>query len=729
MLKDVNFNVVYSSGEKEPSDFFLNALMNSDRFDLGLGFFQSSAFRALALGFAYFIYKGGQMRIIVNDTLSEADKIAIENGLISEPDKLIEKKFIETLNAIFETLSSYERHFFNCISWLIATKKLEFLIITPSNSRSGLAHQKFGLFYDSEDNIVAFNGSANFTKTALKHNLETISCYRSWTGEKSVLDTIDYYKNLFNKIWTGKADFVRIIPVSMVKTIIREKFPVQDIEELIEKEDEIVRSESGLKSNRKILNQKYEEIKINSLPDFKPAIPNKMVLYDYQVEAFAKWESANYQGLFEMATGTGKTITAISCGIRLYEREEKISILILVPTLDLITQWEDELRRFGFSRIIIASSKQLNWYNDILTIINQSFNAKISYAIIATYATFPLDKFQSILNKLPKETLLIADEVHNFGTERLIEKYPLKISRRIGLSATPARYFDEDGTSSLLDYFNAKEGPTVKLDMGDAIERGFLSRYYYYPYTVSLTEDEMMKYRDLSQRLMQYFDPGTGRFNNDSLVSMLLMQRKRIIHRAENKLIIFRRIFDELLSKKENLKYTLVYVPEGRPEEYDDEDERLINEYSMVISEEFKLKQHQFTGITANRDDVLKRFASGKIAVLTAMKCLDEGVDVRRTEVAVFCASTGNPRQFVQRRGRILRKHPDKQFAFIYDMIVVPTITSKYFSDSLKMERNLLRNELIRVKEFAFLAVNKFEALKEIESVAEDFHLDIYSSD
>ena len=172
----------------------------------------------------------------------------------------------------------------------------------------------------------------------------------------------------------------------------------------------------------------------------------------------------------------------------------------------------------------------------------------------------------------------------------------------------------------------------------------------------------------------------------------------------------------------------LIYVPEGSESATEKEDSKSINEYSKIISVEYSLTQHQFIGTTKNRSDILERFASGKLSVLTAMKCLDEGIDVRRTEIAIFVASSGNSRQFIQRRGRILRKHPDKKYAFIYDMVVIPNLNTHNFNDQTAIARKIIKDELKRVEEFANTAVNKYQALECIEKVIRDFDIDIYNS-
>lgn len=275
------------------------------------------------------------------------------------------------------------------------------------------------------------------------------------------------------------------------------------------------------------------------------------------------------------------------------------------------------------------------------------------------------------------------------------------------------------------------QNPTFKLDMEEAIESGFLCEYYYYPKVINLTSDELDEYKEISIKLLRYFDQASGKFSENPVVNMLLQKRKRIIHKAENKKDCLRDCLKDIIDTKGEIKYTLVYVPEGieSADGIDEFDRRLIDEYSAIISNEYNVTQHQFIGETDNRSEILSRFASGKLQVLTAMKCLDEGVDVKRTETAIFCSSTGNPRQFIQRRGRILRLHKEKKCATIYDMIVVPDLGQINRDDNISMEKSILRSELKRVYEFASLSKNKYQALKTLEDVAEQFKIDIFSTE
>jgi len=727
MLRENQYKIVYSSGEDEPIEFFVDSLMESSTFDLGLGFFSSSGFRALSMGFAYFLHRGGKMRIIINDILSHEDKEAILKGYSVPADQLLEEKIIADITRFYEILSRSDKHFFNCFSWMIATHKVEFRAIVPTNNSFGIAHQKFGLFKDEENHKVAFSGSANFSSNALFNNIETVSCYKSWTGEKSETARVNYFESLFEKLWDGRIENTTIIPLEKVKIFIRSKFPVDSITDLIQEELSLLHSFSDEHKLSPALSFKLSEIenKITKKPD-EPKFPNGNKPREYQLNALENWINSDYQGFFEMATGTGKTITALNCALHLRKIENRVRALILVPSLSLADQWAEEAGSFNFKNVIVANSKNNRWAEEVVSAINKSVVMDNSFIIITTYATFALEKFKSVITRLGNDVLFIADEAHNFGTKRLVELYPTKFQRRIGLSATPKRHFDDEGTQAILSYFNAVERPTFKLDMEEAIAKGFLCEYFYYPQIVSLTKDELEEYKEISKKLLRYFDSKTGRFGDNPIVTTLLLKRKRIIHKAENKQDCLRFCLNDILKIKSNIDYTLVYVPEGNDPDLSG---KLINDYSSIVSNEFNVSQHQFIGGTENRADILERFSRGQLQVLTAMKCLDEGVDVKRTETAIFCSSTGNPRQFIQRRGRILRTHNDKKNAFIYDMIVVPDILKIKSDANIAMEKSILQSELRRVYEFASLSKNKYQSLKTLEDVALRFNIDIFSTE
>ena len=279
--------------------------------------------------------------------------------------------------------------------------------------------------------------------------------------------------------------------------------------------------------------------------------------------------------------------------------------------------------------------------------------------------------------------------------------------------------------------------------MEEAINNGVLCRYYYYPHLVSLTESEMRDYIELSFKISKFYNNESDSFSNNPILTALLLARKRIIHKASNKTSVFNDILKEQYEKKGNLKYTLVYVPEGNdPNDYfetdhfstndeieDDNDSvHLIDVFTEAVKNiDRRTTIKQFISGTNDKEFILEQFASGEIDVLTSMKCLDEGVDVPRAELAIFCTSTGNPRQFVQRRGRILRKHPEKQFAYIHDLVVIPEINPN--SESYKMERSMLKKELERVNNFALLSENSSHTINVLLDTMNYYNLNLYHNE
>jgi superfamily II DNA or RNA helicase len=437
--------------------------------------------------------------------------------------------------------------------------------------------------------------------------------------------------------------------------------------------------------------------------------------------------------MFAMATGTGKTITSLNCLLNEYKKSGIYRAIITVPTTALVEQWKKECEKFNFKNIITVSSKE-NWDNNLAFFNTASMLIDTSYIVIVTYASLPRPKFQSYFIQLPKDTILIADETHNLGSQGLLRLLPnIRLEKRIGLSATPHRKFDEIGNQAIQDFFNDEPPYIVSYSMEEALKIGWLCKYTYLPHIVKLTDQEMRKYKELSLQLLRMglFDKITGTFRSTPEIEKKLLERKRIIHKAANKLEAFKAILKSEFEKRRNLKYTLVYVPEGIEARFDDidfsletdDENRLINEYTRAVSQtDDSVMVKQFTANSNNRSEILKDFEESKIQVLTSMKCLDEGVDIPRSELAIFCASTGNPRQFIQRRGRVLRLHKEKIYATIHDLVVVPEVSDE---STFEMERGLVQKELERVVDFANLAMNKTDTYETLKNILDYYNLNL----
>lgn len=742
-----------SRTEWEPIGFFSDCLCNSTWFDLMLGFFSSSAINVLADGFASFLYNGGRMNLIVNDILTEQDKKAIANGELDTPIPFFNLEDIENLR---DTLSERDTHFFDCLAWLIRNNRLEIKIVVPKDG-IGISHTKTGVFSDGLNN-VGFDGSCNFSRSALIDNIESLTIFCDWDG--NIADaTVNEIKNEFDNVFTGQDDNVTFVSADKVRTYIVESFKNKELKDLLEEEYKFIQQdiadESLPQTVKKALDKaknkveiEIEKIKkqgesIDPIDFGKPKFPYESGPREYQKKAFENWKNNKQKGLFAMATGTGKTITSLNCLLEIYKKLGYYKAIILVPTITLVEQWEIECKKFNFSTIIKVCSKYNNWKSSVANLrLLEMTNTdnKISYIIISTYASFVRSNVFMELNLFPKnKLLLIADEAHNMGGGLMANRLnDIKYLRRIGLSATPERQFDDIGNLKLMNFFGCENNYTFEYSMREAIEKGALCRYYYYPHIVKLTDNEMSEYVQLSKKIVKIM--GFQDAESQERLKMLLLKRKRIIHKASNKLIVFRQIVEQRMTEKGNLKYTLVYVPEGnKPDDFeadifdqsdtmisDPESEHLIDDFTRIVRDmDSHIIVRQFTSESTDRDAMLKGFADGSIDVLTSMKCLDEGVDVPRSELAIFCASTGNPRQFIQRRGRVLRTHKDKRFAVIHDLIVIPD--NVFDEECYNLEKNLVQSELRRVRDFALLSENLNDTDNELQEVLNHYNLSIFN--
>lgn len=725
MLRDCNFRNIYSSGMDEPKVFFTEALIECKQFDLGLGFFSSSAFRSLAYGFALFIANGGTMRIVINHILSDKDKKAIENGERGFIDNF-EEGILNDVDKLIETLSKEDEQFFKCFSYLVQQKRLQF--IATLSSKGGLGHDKYGILTDDTNDKVAFIGSANFSSSALESNAETITVFRSWKE----FDRVYEYEKQFSDSWRRDNSHLIHIPLERVITHIEGKFSVKDLKSLILSGAELREIED---------NVKYKNIAAKPLPpylldkiEFKEQEPRFPFLKerDIQTNAYNAWIDNDCNGIFAMATGSGKTVTALNCLLKQYKEHGFYKAIIVVPTRAIALQWEDEVKHFNFQNIISTHTEK-HWKNLIARYTTKSiFDKKKNIVIITTYATFVRKYVQEFVKKTKgiENFVFIADEAHNLGATGPMKCLPIEIKKRIGLSATPERIYDESGSKKLYEFFNS-EPPnyTFRFTMKDAIDAGVLCRYEYYPLFVSLTDEEMEQYNIKTEQLRKFIDPDTGKYKKEA--EMLLMARKRIVHKAANKKIKVAQLLDEQ-KKRGCLNYTFVFVPEGYEPNYaeidgydiDTEDIHIIDEYSEMFKNR-KYSYHQYISGLDDAQDTLDAFERGDIQILLSMKCLDEGVDIPRAQNAIFISSTGNPRQFIQRRGRVLRTCKGKDMAYIWDLIVTPPNVSETSSET---EKNLFVGELRRVLNFAALAENKIDILYgNLRKVCNDLNIDMYS--
>lgn len=447
-----------------------------------------------------------------------------------------------------------------------------------------------------------------------------------------------------------------------------------------------------------------------------PIVPSSLQLRHYQQQAVENWFANQGRGTLKMATGSGKTITALAIATKLYQKIGLQVLLIICPYRHLVNQWARECQKFSLEPILAFESVR-NWQSQLSTQLYNIHSGNQSFlTVITTNATLIGDGLQSQIKYFPEKTLIVGDEAHNLGAPRLEQSLPRNIGLRLALSATPERYFDEQGTEFIFDYFGSVLQP--ELTLADAIRQGALVHYLYYPVLVNLTEIETRAYAKLTKRIGWTMMAEENIENNENLTS-LLMQRARLIGTAANKLAALRQLMKERL----DTSHTLFYCGDGSGEEsVVGESGRQLAAVTKLLGMELGYRINTYTSETslAEREDLRHQFETGKLQGLVAIRCLDEGIDIPAVQTAIILASSGNPRQFIQRRGRILRPHPGKERATLFDMIVLPPDLER---ETIEVERNLLKKELRRLLEFADLADNAGEARIKLLQLQEKYGL------
>ena len=442
-----------------------------------------------------------------------------------------------------------------------------------------------------------------------------------------------------------------------------------------------------------------------------PTFPNGLVLRKYQHQAIANWLANKGRGTLKMATGSGKTIVALAIATELYRQIGLQVLLIVCPYIHLVNQWSRECLKFNLNPIA-AMNRVDDWQGELSNqIYNLNINPQSFITIITTNSTLIKEGFQSQLKYFPAKTLIVGDEAHNLGSIRLEASLPRNIGLRLGLSATPERQYDEIGTEALLNYFGSIIQPEFTL--ADAIAQGALVRYLYYPIFVELTPAEALVYAKLTKRIGWILSKNKSLQDNRNLTS-LLTRRSRLVATASNKLNSLR----ELMSSRLDTSHTLFYCGDG----YLNNDVRQIDAVTHLLGKELGYRVNTYTTDTPleTRENLRRQFESGELQGLVAIRCLDEGIDLPAIKTAVILASTSNHRQFIQRRGRILRPHPHKKQAVLFDTIVIPPNLDR---ETWEVERNLLRKELYRFITFAELADNAAEARNKLLQLQDRYQL------
>jgi superfamily II DNA or RNA helicase len=424
-----------------------------------------------------------------------------------------------------------------------------------------------------------------------------------------------------------------------------------------------------------------------------------------------------------MATGTGKTVTALALACKVAEKNSPFVLIVVCPFLNLCRQWIREMAAFGLEPVACFEGRQ-RWE----TRLEEDYQRLVSgmmpaLAIVTTNSTFQSDAFQARIRPRigSSHHLLIADEVHNLGAEHIQKALREGIQLRLGLSATPERHHDPVGTQAVIDYFG---GIVHEFPIARAIADGRLCSYRYYPHLVSLNAREAEEYAEITARLGRMM---AGKDKSEELgqaAMRLLIRRARLLAGAEDKLAVLDRVVAALTERP---KKAIFYCGDGRTtDSITEEETRQIQAVARLLGEKHRLRVRNFTyqESPAEREEILRDLASGFLDGVVAIRCLDEGIDLPNLEMGFLLASSTNPRQFVQRRGRLLRHSKGKTRAIIHDFIIQPPdFGGALDDDAFNLERAFFERELARIIEFCQTAENGPEALAALQVLRSNYNL------
>lgn len=691
-FRDIDIAYSYETGKDDPvNEFYVPLLAEAKTYDRIAGFFTSASLAIAARGVAGLIRNKGMMRIIACPRLDEKD-VAVMKGVVEHPDKFISSKLLKDLEHIED---DFQNDHLKALGWMLGNGFLDIrLAILKKKGREEmdyehLFHQKIGIMTDTEGNRLSFSGSINETASGWLYNIEEFKVFKSWElGQDSYLDADE---KRFKEFWE-----------STRPNVVIKKLPDAVRERLIVIGREFSKEHFEAKKYVRIRKEKsFEE---------------KLSLFSYQKEAFEKWKANNFHLLFEMATGTGKTRTAIACVNYFLRNTETGLVIISCPQSTLSLQWKCEIDSIGlgFDTVIIADGTH-NWRDKLkkeLKLLALGFS---NHAIIyTTHMTASKDDFiNTIRENLGKTPVcFVGDEAHGLGAYQSRKALLSEYTYRIGLSATPARWFDDYGSQVLTDYFGKN---SFKFTIAQALttinpltNKPFLVEYEYHPVFVSLTDDELEKYQKLSNRISKMAAYSKNSDEYQSRLEKLLFDRANIEKNAELK-------FDALIKilRSRSFKNTLIFVSDAQIDEV------------MRILQSMKITAHRFTqeqgtapnlkyGGLSERQYLINKFKDNTYHVLVAIKCLDEGIDIPSAHTAIIMASSTNPREYIQRVGRVIRQSKDKDRAFIYDFILEPDFNRLKDPALVEFEKCIFKKELIRVKDMSMNSINNVDVLIKI---------------
>ena len=685
------------------AEVLIPCLSAAETFDCMVGYFSSRSFAQLAPGLASFLANPDRtLRLIISPFLIQADREAIEKGLRDEQEIVA-----DSVAALLVSEEGIVRHTFRCLSYLIARKRLSMKIVLM---KAAQFHLKAWIVTAGDQRLAA-HGSGNFTEAGLIKNYEQITVSCSWIDPNQD-QIITSLQNKFAALWDSEEPACRVydLPEAVKMQILRD-YPVDRTPTEHEYLD-LVREKGGFdKEDTWGYSATREEDHNNfAIP---PYLTYREGEYSHQGNAVDAWCGNSYRGILEMATGSGKTITAMVAAKCLHEKNRPLLIVIAAPYLPLIDQWCEEVQAFGIAPENLANASGSTARRKLVSKAKRRLRHRRSdiEVLVATHDTLCDPTFIGSVADSDVPMLLIADEVHNLGRESFVADPPDCFRYRLGLSATPVRQYDPEGTALLTEYFG-------EIVFSFPLEQAIgvcLTPYDYFVHTVYLTEDETDRWLELTDKIKRMAAWGDDE-DRSVYVDKLLRDRRVILESAHGKLDVLERLL--CAADLRALHHTLIYATDKDPDQLDAVN-ALLRRKGLLF--------HQLTA-SETRDKktmrkILKSFQSGALRILTAKRVLDEGVNVPEITTAYILASTTVERQWVQRRGRILRKCStlDKPFATLHDFLVLPPTLSDIDD---RDARTLVKQELRRVMEFATIARNAGKpdgAANTIHNVVKDY--------
>jgi DNA phosphorothioation system restriction enzyme len=640
------------------------------------------------------------MRLVVSPHLQPDDVVALQ-AATDNPADAVRAIAAKSLADIEDALIKDR---LNALAWLAAAGLLEIKLALRLDQKGdysrGIFHEKAGVFTDAAGNHVTFSGSSNETAGGLVENFESIKAFCSWKDtEGRVQEEIDNFEALWNNSTPG----LRVMDFSRAG------------KDLLERYRDPERPPPGFPQHR------TEEPVPQT--DFRP--PAGFDLRPYQADAIRAWSKNGGRGILAMATGSGKTLTALTLASKVAEKNRSLVLIVVCPYINLCRQWIREMAAFGLNPV--AAFEGRDKWQTLLEEGYQRVSVGLSaiHAVVTTNATFMSESFQARLQ--PRSAsgafhhLLIADEVHNLGASGIKATLPDGIAMRLGLSATPERHHDPVGTKTVVDYFG---GVVYEYTLDQAIADGRLCPYRYYPVVVELTEPEAEEYAEISAKLAKIM-PGADKNEEIEQGAMrLLIKRARLLGGAANKMPALDNLIATLPERPHK---AIFYCGDGRTTDSITDDEvRQIQAVARLLGEKHGLRVRNFTyrESSQEREEILRDLTSGFLDGVVAIRCLDEGIDLPDLRMGFLLASSTNPRQFIQRRGRLLRNSAGKSRAIIYDFIVAPPNYDGIHDDAaFNMERRFFQRELTRIVEFCRMAENGPEALNSLAEMRVKYNL------